>query len=183
MAIEQWQIDSRKAAGWSDTEIQAWLSSAQNGGVQVGSQFWMDTNYTGPEPTLDVKRAFSDAQYAYDYAQAQMAAIQQQITAGVAAPKTDFTPNVLVNGKLVPLTDVVKFTGTGDYPADPIVKVTDKTAIVDTNTAIVDTNTTVQDLITKAGGYGMYLLAGVAVLFIVLVFVALPRGSRRGVRA
>jgi hypothetical protein len=31
---------------------------------QIGSQFWMNAGYTGPEPTMEVKRAFSSAEYA-----------------------------------------------------------------------------------------------------------------------
>lgn len=33
------------------------------------SQFWMDAGYSGPEPTMDDKRAYSDANYAYENAQ------------------------------------------------------------------------------------------------------------------
>jgi len=32
--------------------------------IQQGSQFWMNSNYTGPEPTVAVKKAFSSAEYA-----------------------------------------------------------------------------------------------------------------------
>lgn len=31
---------------------------------QIGSQFWMNEGFTGPEPTLEVKAAFSTAEYA-----------------------------------------------------------------------------------------------------------------------
>jgi len=32
--------------------------------TQQGSQFWMNSNYSGPEPTVEVKKAFSSAEYA-----------------------------------------------------------------------------------------------------------------------
>lgn len=38
--------------------------------LQQGSQFWMDSGYTGPEPSLEVKAAYSTAEYARDWAAA-----------------------------------------------------------------------------------------------------------------
>jgi hypothetical protein len=82
VAIEQWQIESRREAGWSDTEIANWLKGAS----QIGSQAWMDTAYTGPEPDLATKAALSDAAYANtwigSYAQQLIdagAPVQQQV--------------------------------------------------------------------------------------------------------
>jgi hypothetical protein len=68
MAIEQWQIDSRRHAGWSENEIAAWIASASSAvGNQSGSQFWMNNNYQGAEPPQEVKQAFSSADYARDW--------------------------------------------------------------------------------------------------------------------
>lgn len=35
--------------------------------LQTGSQFWMNSGYTGPEPPLEVKAVFSTADYARDW--------------------------------------------------------------------------------------------------------------------
>ncbi len=35
--------------------------------IQTGSQYWMNSNYTGPEPDYATKMQYSDAGYARDY--------------------------------------------------------------------------------------------------------------------
>jgi len=35
--------------------------------LQTGSQFWMNSGYTGPEPPIEVKAVFSTADYARDW--------------------------------------------------------------------------------------------------------------------
>jgi hypothetical protein len=39
-------------------------NAAASGSQQIGSQFWMNSGYTGPEPDLATKQAFSTAEYA-----------------------------------------------------------------------------------------------------------------------
>ena len=34
---------------------------------QIGSQFWMNSGYSGPEPSIEVKKALSTAEYARDW--------------------------------------------------------------------------------------------------------------------
>lgn len=93
--VEQWQIDSRRAAGWSESEINVWVSSQRTQASQQAagtvlpcdySQYWLCPGYQGPEPPLSTKAVYSDAQYAYDRAQqslAQHVEYQRQINAGV----------------------------------------------------------------------------------------------------
>jgi hypothetical protein len=49
--------------------------------VQQGSQFWMNSDYTGPEPDLATKAAYSTAEYARDWA----ATYLRSVTASGAA--------------------------------------------------------------------------------------------------
>lgn len=69
------------AAGIHDTRA----ADLARAGIRVpsqqtnSSQFWMDTGYNGPEPSLNVKALYSDAQYAYDTAQATIAAARNNV--------------------------------------------------------------------------------------------------------
>lgn len=48
------------------------------GTTQVGSQYWMDAGYTGPEPDAATKAAYSDAVVAYNAAVAQAQALAKK---------------------------------------------------------------------------------------------------------
>ncbi|WAC05664.1 MAG: hypothetical protein OS112_03280 [Methanoregula sp.] len=80
---------------------------------------------------------------------------------------------------------IIKALNQGTNPTETI----DSTTMTDNSTqkgglaAVTPAGISVQDLITKAGGYGIYLLAGVAVLFLVLVFMAMKGGIKHGNRA
>ena len=53
--------------------------------AQTGSQYWENSSYNGPDPSLAVKAAYSDAQYAYDYAVAAMNNAANKIAASPAS--------------------------------------------------------------------------------------------------
>lgn len=104
MAVEQWQIDNRRSAGWSESEINAWIAS-QNASVTTYGTFnnledalthgcdfsqpWLCAGYTGPQPTPAVKNVYSDAQYAYDLSQASLARKQAEAAANQARTEAD----------------------------------------------------------------------------------------------
>jgi hypothetical protein len=63
------------------------------GTTQIGSQYWMNAGYTGEEPDTETKRAYSDAQRAYDSAVLQANALigkygDAKVSAGVKSIAT-----------------------------------------------------------------------------------------------
>lgn len=63
-------------------------SFGQPSNSQQGSQFWMQSDYTGSEPSLDVKALYSDAQYAYNQIPALIAAL------GITSGQPNINPSV-----------------------------------------------------------------------------------------
>jgi len=53
--------------GLVQTGLYAGNTTGQVEQLQTGSQFWMNSGYTGPEPPLEVKAVFSTADYARDW--------------------------------------------------------------------------------------------------------------------
>ncbi len=55
---------------------------------QTGSQYWMDEGYTGPEPNLERKTAFSSADYARDWIQDLASGYKEQY-GNLVSPRTE----------------------------------------------------------------------------------------------
>ena len=84
--IPDWKYNQGKADGYSDAYL--YNEALQQGGQQRGSQYWMNFDYKGPEPTLETKAVFSQATYARDWIggyAATLEAIGVKVSPAVAA--------------------------------------------------------------------------------------------------
>ena len=148
--------------------------------MQVGSEIWMDTLFTGTEPTAAQKSLMTTADYEYAFAIAQLA--QAKASGG----KVNFAPQYLdKTGNLVAISQVTQ-AADNDFPLDPDIGLS-ADAGTGSSTLIQKTAKTVTDSVTNAAAtassYGIYIIAGVAIIFVVLVAMALRSGSPRGVPA
>jgi len=156
-----------------------------------GSQFWMDSGYSGAEPTLAVKAKLSTADYARDwlgeYARTLEDVVNPNITTIQKYPITENTAQIWkVVPQLKPSAGVEYNTpssspGSTNEPPTATLTTTQPTiGTVGTPTSVSSTVSGVAEAATSVlGQYGAYILAGVAVL-IVLFFVG--TGMTRGVR-
>jgi hypothetical protein len=86
LEIPDWKYNQGKADGYSDAYL--YNEALQQGGQQRGSQYWMNFDYKGPEPTLETKAVFSQATYSRDWIggyAATLGAIGVKLSPGAAA--------------------------------------------------------------------------------------------------
>lgn len=78
--------------------------------LQRGSQYWMDSGYTGPEPSLEEKAKYSTAEYARDWAAAYartVAASGAAISPAIQKIVVEYPPAAGTELDLSGLTDMI----------------------------------------------------------------------------
>jgi hypothetical protein len=158
---------------------------------QIGSQYWMDAGFTGIEPSLEVKAAFSTAEYASgwigNYAQilsAQGTPVSSAVSKIAEYPAASSPVLAALWEDYYAISPQAAYDQRSGQAAAALVANQAKTPVVtpanaaiekgtlNTDTSLNDGKNPVNSIASTLGSYAMYIIIGVVVIVLAAVVVA-----------
>jgi hypothetical protein len=176
--------------------------------TQTGSQFWMNSDYTGSEPTLAVKALYSDAQVAYDWAgEYAQTLVKQGVTVspaigaiadgftGVQKKTADLWNAIPQSSPIQALVQTLQLnqpsnpSSSPGSASNPGAGTGSNAGYTNTNTAGAGTTTTggesapLSGILGSIGSYGVYILGAVVMVVVIALFFFMGKSNTSGVKA